>query len=162
MESGRDLWAGARQAWREAGPRPQAPDPLSVAAYLDGTLEPAARERVEAWMARDPDALELLVAARAAAAPAAAPQSLVQRARALVRDGRPARVGLGARLSGLLAVPPQAWRPLVWGGVAAAVLVVSASGFELGRQGTLQVVALEPTVDDDLGLGLSGAAEDLL
>ena len=53
LENGRDgagLWARARDGWRDSTAAPEAPDSLTLAAYLDGTLEAAARERVEAWM----------------------------------------------------------------------------------------------------------------
>ena len=68
---GARLWARARPGWRafaspgEAlGVSGEAPDPLILAAYLDGTLDLAERERVEAWMAAFPEALELMAAAR--------------------------------------------------------------------------------------------------
>ena len=55
-----------------------------------------------------------------------------------------------------------AWRPVAWAGVTAVLLVVSTGGFELGRQGALQMVALDIASTDDLDFGLSDPAEELL
>jgi anti-sigma factor RsiW len=159
---GAGLWARARDGWREVAARTQAPDPMTLAAYLDGALEPEARARVEAWMAVSPEGLDFMVAARAAATAAPAPDGLVRRAQGLVREPAPPRAGLGAWLSGLVAFRVDAWRPLAWAGVTAALLVISASGFELGRLGALQLVEVQTTSTDDLGFGLSDPADDLL
>jgi anti-sigma factor RsiW len=164
-EAGAELWARAREGWRAAAPRPEAPDSLTLAAYLDGTLDEAALERVEAWMTASPEALDLMISARSAqaAAPEAAPDGLMSRAQGLVRARpRAARAGLGAWLSGLIGFQVEAWRPVAWAGVTAALLVVSTGGFELGRLGALQLVPVQTAASDDLGFGLSDPADELL
>ena len=149
-KDGARLWARARGAW--TAPPGAEPDAVALAAYLDGTLDPEGRARIEAWMAGSLDALNLVVAAREAGAeaPAAAPVDVVRRAQGLVRARRAAGDGFAARLGALLAPDAPFWRPVAWAGVTAALLLVSVSGFELGRAGTLQMVSLQaepPQVD---------------
>ena len=161
---GAGLWARARPDWGAAH-TPETPNPLMLAAYLDGTLDEAGRETVEAWMAATPEALELMIAARAelGQAPGAAPENLVSRAQGLVRAPLRVSVGLGAWLRGLIGFEPEAWRPLAWAGVTAALLVVSAGGFELGRLGTERLVPVQTAaLGDDLELGLDDPADDLI
>ena len=165
---GAGLWARARPGWRATiapGSAEEVPTPLVLAAYLDDTLDPAGRAAVEAWMAATPAALELMISARAdlGQAPGAAPEDLVSRAQGLVRAPPRVSTGLGAWLRGLIGFEPEAWRPLAWAGVAAALLVVSAGGFELGRLGTDRLVAVQTAIlGDDLELGLEDPADDLL
>jgi hypothetical protein len=169
---GARLWARARPGWRAAiapGSAEEAPNPLMLAAYLDGALDETGREAVEAWMAATPEALELMIAAREAlaadppGAPDAAPVSLVSRAQGLVRAPLREPAGLGAWLRGSIGFEPEAWRPLAWAGVTAALLVVSAGGFELGRLGTERLVSFQTaTLGDDLELGLDDPADDLI
>ncbi len=164
-EAGAALWARARAGWRAATAAPDAPDSLTLAAYLDGTLEEAARERVEAWMAASPEALDLMISARSAqaAAPEAASDGLMSRAQGLVRvRPRAARAGLGAWLNGLIGFQVEAWRPVAWAGVTAALLVVSTGGFELGRLGALHMAPVQTAASDDLGFGQSDPADELL
>ena len=160
---GAGLWARARAGWRDAVAAPEAPDPLTLAAYLDGTLEEATQERVEAWMATSSEALDLVMALREAGAPEAVPESLPTRAQGLVRE-RPgaARAGLGAWLGGLFSFQMAAWRPVAWAGVTAVLLLVSTGGFELGRQGALHMVDVQTASADDFDFGLSDPAEELL
>ena len=167
-EAGAALWARAREGWRTATAVPDAPDTMTLAAYLDGTLDEAALARVEAWMAASPEALERVISARSAqaAAPAAAPDGLMSRAQGLVRAPA-ARAGLGAWLSGLIGFQVggfqvAAWRPVAWAGVTAALLVVSTGGFELGRLGALHMAPVQTAASDDLGFGLSDTADELL
>ncbi len=186
-KDGARLWARARGAWTAptaAAPGAE-PDAVALAAYLDGTLDPEGRARVEAWMAGSLDALNLVVAAREAGAeaPAAAPADVVRRAQDLVRARRVAGGGFAARLGALLAPDAPFWRPVAWAGVTAALLLVSVSGFELGRAGTLQMVSRQVELaraglasaelasaeltqaelsDDDFGFGLDDPTDDLL
>ncbi len=164
-EAGAELWARAREGWRAATADPDTPDSLTLAAYLEGTLDEAARARVEAWMAASPEALDLVISARSAqaAAPEAAPDGLMSRAQGLVRARpRAARAGLGAWLSGLIALQGAAWRPVAWAGVTAVLLAVSTGGFELGRRGALHMAPVQTAASDDLGFGLSDPADELL
>ncbi len=160
----------AAELWRRAGRRPESgpesPDPLLIAAYVDGTLDPRARDRVETWLAGSSDALDLVVAARAAhagAPPAAPPAGLLTRARGLVR---PAAVDLGGTrtigdwFAGLTG-------PGLWAATAAAMLFAAVISFELGREATVTLAASETTTltvaaADDDGLGFDPMSGDLL
>ena len=166
---GARLWARARPGWRTAAALEasgEAPDTLMLAAYLDGTLDEAGRVAVEAWMAASPEALDLMIAARAelAETPGSAPESLISRAQGLVRAPANEPTGLGAWLRGLIGFEPEAWRPLAWAGVMAALLVVvSAGSLELGRLGTERLVPVQSAaLGDDLELGLDDPADDLI
>ncbi len=165
---GARLWARARPGWRASNTSQTAedePNPLILASYLDDTLDQAGRAAVEAWMAATPEALELMISARELAAepPGPAPESLVSRARGLVRAPRRESAGLGAWLRGLIGFEPEAWRPLAWAGVAAVLLVVSAGGFELGRLGTERLVPVQTAaLGDDLGFGLDDPGDDFI
>lgn len=166
-----ELWSRAREAClaplRESADAPgAAPDPLVLAAYLDGTLDPLSAERVEAWMAGSPDALDLVIAAREAlvASPAPAPQGLVERARGLVR-ARPARAsgdGLLERIGRWLVPGYGLGRSAAWAGLAAALLLSAAGSFELGQFGVRQLAAAEVQEADELGLGLGQPLDELL
>ena len=169
-KAGAELWARARGAMGSRTGPGEAPDALTLAAYLDGTLDPEARDRVEAWMAGSSDALDLVIAAREAlaAAPAPAPLSLLERARGLVRDQgsvqdrRRDGGGLAARLAAWLVPEAGFLRPAMWAAAASLFLLVSVSGFELGRLGAVQMVAVQIVPADDLGFDLDDSAEDLL
>ncbi len=169
---GAGLWARARPGWRATiAPvsAEEAPNPLMLAAYLDNTLDEAGRAAVEAWMAATPEALDLMIAAREVlsaetpGAPETAPISLVSRAQGLVRAPLRESAGLGTWLRGLIGFEPEAWRPLAWAGVTAALLVVSAGGFELGRLGAERLVAVQTAAaGDDLGFGLDDPGDDFI
>ncbi len=162
-EDGAELWARAREGWRAA--TPDAPDSLTLAAYLDGKLDEGTRAQVEAWMAASPETLETVISVRSAqaAAPEAAPDGLMSRAQGLVRARpRESRAGLGAWLSGLIGFQAEAWRPIAWAGVTATLLVVSTGGFELGRLGALHMAPIQTAASDDLGFGLGDSADELL
>jgi anti-sigma factor RsiW len=137
-----------------------------LAAYLDDTLDEAGREAVEAWMAASPEALESMIAARAALAqtPGRTPENLISRAQGLIRAPVAEPAGLGAWLRGLIGFEPEAWRPLAWAGVTAALLVVvSAGSFELGRLGSERLAPIQSAaLGDDLELGLDDPADDLI
>ncbi len=168
-KDGAGLWARARLGWRASaapGAPEEAPDPLILAAYLDGTLDLAEHERVEAWMAAFPEALELMTAARETLGEGSrepSPESLILRAQGLVRAPLREPAGLLAWLRGLAGLEIQAWRPVAWAGVTAVLLVVSAGGFELGRLGVERLVSVQSTtLGDDLALGLDDPADDFL
>ncbi len=137
-----------------------------LAAYLDDNLDEAGREAVEAWMASVPEALDLMISARAdlGQAPGPAPEGLISQAQGLVRAPVKESAGFGVWLRGLIAFEPAAWRPLAWAGMTAALLVmVSAGGFELGRLGTERLVSNQSAaLGDDLEFGLDDPAEDFL
>ncbi|MDH3232010.1 MAG: hypothetical protein OEQ29_00670 [Alphaproteobacteria bacterium] len=161
---GKGLW---RSLPRDpAGPaRPDEPaeidgwDANLIAAHLDGTLNARERETLEAKLADDPLLLETLLAAhggeRAEAGP---PPELIDAAKAIGRGGTGAAGG-SLRLMRNPANENQrgrvAW--LEWAAAAAAIVVVSAIGFELGsdsgRRGgkSMEVAAKKSdTLDFDL------------
>jgi anti-sigma factor RsiW len=130
------LWEWARSSTLEALAA-EAPniDAADLAAYLDGGLDAVACARVEAALASHADCLELLIAAREAlaAGPAAAPERLVARARALASERRPPVSSWTGRLTAALGVLLEPSRGLGLAGLAAGFLMVSVAGFELGR-----------------------------
>ena len=137
---GAELWRQARAAWADSSaPAPQAPDPLMLAAYLDGRLDEQAAAGLEARLAGDPALLDELLALRAglAAAPEDAPADVIARAQALRRAAAPATgdsPDLLARLFG-------AWlRPAVPAFAVLALVVACAGAFELGRQQSQQML----------------------
>lgn len=154
------LWRRARAAWAEGEAAgavvDEEPDALLLAAYIDGRLDARACERLEARLLAANGGVDLLVFARAAtAAPTApVPDAVIGRAQALVRA--PARVG---RVS--------AWwsrtvSPIVWSGVAAALLLAAVSGFELGRLGVERLAALDQTMTEDVRLVMGTPRDEIL
>lgn len=125
------------------------PDSLTLAAYLDGTLSEAERERLEIRLAHAPDDLELVLAARDVLADGAgpAPDPLVARACALVPEAAsPAGnilSGLAESAVGLLRAGGWFWRPAAWSGVATAMILACAIGFQLGQSGYAGVLSVE-------------------
>ena len=111
------------------------PDPMLLAAWLEGHLSEAESVPVETWLARSPDALEDVALLRAAVddderAATAAPPAFVARAQAVVREPAKVTVERGSWLGALLGQPL-----LRWGGVAALALMVGFGGFQMGNQG---------------------------
>jgi len=93
------------------------PDPLTLAAWIDGRLDEPEGDAVEAWLAVDPHRLELaLAAADARGLVAPWPRRAQARAAGLIAPARPPLRVLAA--------------------TAAAVLLVALGGFELGRIGS--------------------------
>jgi anti-sigma factor RsiW len=152
------LWRRARNG---LGPQGVAsPDALTIAAYVDGTLDSAARDQVEAWMASSPEALDLVIAARSASAKPTppAPARLVARACRLV-GGRPAVAdsatgGVWAWLAGLT-------QPSVWAAATAAMLLAAVVSFEVGREATVTLASAAPTQADD-SVDIVPSADDLI
>jgi hypothetical protein len=124
---GAALWRG------RAAPAAGAVSALDVAAWLDGRLGDVDAARVEAALAADPallsQALDASMAVREAA-PDAASERLVVRARALVEPRVHAAPSVGTLLGELFG---RGWRAgAQWSAVAAALLAVSVGGFSLG------------------------------
>lgn len=167
----RAAWQAARREVQRDLPDPAAPDEaeaaLLIAGYLEGSLDEPARERVEAWLARDEAALDLLVATRAALqesagheAPDEAPASLVGRAQGIVRV--PVRSAKPSGLGGFFSPLRVLWQP-VGMATAAACLLACVVGFELGRSGYASVVVSEYLVTQQAGgFDLLPSADDLL
>ena len=156
-----ELWLRARHGLPEA-PRPDADEAdLLLAGYLDGSLGEADLDRVEAWLASDPLALDRLIALRADLAEArpVAPAALVERAQGLVRQpAKPApRGGPEGVWAGLVGGLAGLFQPMTVA-TAAAVLVACVAGFQLGRSG-YESVAAEPTPQVDGFLGLESGGD---
>lgn len=151
-------------AARPADPTDDGPDSMALAAYLDGTLADAERDRVEAWLAAAPERLDLLIGARQALAEptAPAPDPMVRRAAGLVPEtGGLAALSFSAGFSRLLALAGP-FQPLGWVAVTGAVLLACVVGFELGRMGYLSTLAMEQVVAYDSGLGFGEVTEGFL
>lgn len=164
----------ARRAPTDAPPSGQNLDDAALAAYLDGTLSEAKRTRVEAALAASPEAVDLWLAARdgLSAPEETLSEDAIQRAQALV-TAAPAgaspraeakatanrRPGIGAWLSGLSKAFAPTFGylpgPLGTAFAAAALVLISAAGFELGRAGYGNVMSAAAQVesDDDFDLG---------
>ena len=118
-----------------------APSPLAgeeelllLAAWIDGRLEGAEREAVEARLSGDPELLDLAVSvSHAKGLPAPWPKRAESRAAALIAPARPG------------------WRLVA--AAAAAVVVVALGGFEMGRTGS-ELLSADPETDLAAELGL--------
>ena len=137
------LW----QRWRAAvggGPgAPQEPDALTLAAYVEDRLSPAAAAEVEAWVAANPAAMHDILAARQLreAPLPVAPEAVAARAMALLGAAgaqvlpfirRPAR-RLGLR-SGAVG----------WAAMAASIVLASLAGFATGKDTYLTLAGSSP------------------
>jgi anti-sigma factor RsiW len=121
-----EYWRRWRATSRKAAPV----DPLLLAAYAEGRLDETAAEPVEAWLADNPEALEDIIAARAArdANDAAVPEGHIVRASALLAPAAEIVPFPSARV-----VRRRGWRDAAaWGAIAASLLATSMFGFELG------------------------------
>ena len=127
FESDRPLY----ERWRSSmtGPAVPPPDMLTLAAYLDGRLDEAAAEPVEAALATDPALLEALLELRRPLTPENPSPALIAHAQAVVENGQ-APVVVPFRGRAHRAGPIGAWA--AWGAVAASLVVVSLVGFDLG------------------------------
>ncbi len=161
---GATLWYRARPSWRRAAGVPEAPDDLTLAAYLDGALDEAAAEAVETWMALAPEGLNDIQAIRTiiAAPPLHAPGHAIARAQDIIRARPVQEPAQDGWLSRIFAGPAGNLRPTVWAGAAAAVLLASISGFELGRVGIEHLASLDATVAEDVRLVMGRTGQDLL
>lgn len=129
----------------------EAPDALTLAAYLDGALDETEVARLEAWLAADPALLDEMLALRQSldTAPASAPAAVVARARALRREQNeslrpvaPAARSAGAGQPGWLERLFGPWlRPAVPAFATLAVAIACAGAFELGRYQAEQLEA---------------------
>lgn len=113
---------------------------MEVATWLEGRADEALAARVEAALAADSALLDAALAARQPddlEAPAAMPERLLIRARAMVAPAmRPARTGFAGMMG--------RWRyALQWTTVAASLLVAAAAGFWIGGGAGEQVLVAE-------------------
>ena len=181
LEDGAALWRRAREGWHAAAETEAEPDALSVAAYLEGRLDETGAEAVETWMAAEPEALKSVLSARAVLAEAPdpkthpVPESMIARAQGVVR-GRSSRGQARGQIRGQ--TRGQTWgstwadallggldgllRPAAWAGAATVLLLVSVSGFELGRAGAEYRASLDAAVARDLHLVMVPSGQNLL
>ncbi len=136
------LWRRAKKS-TPAVTSEESVDPLDLAAYLDGTIEEAAREAVERRLSADAAALDVVAASRMSLGHGEeVPARVMARAEALVAMlAMPAgpreayeRPSLTARLSEFFGNP---WRPAVGALAFGLYAVVCLASFELGRTGGL-------------------------
>ena len=165
LERGRALLrrAGGRSA-EDPGPAADAVDSLDLAAYLDGRLDDESRARIEARLAASPEAIELLIASREAldAGSLAAPESLVRRASALAGAAESVGGGWPARLAGFFALPAPPRRALAFAVLGVAFLLVSVTGFELGRAEAAYSARIDRLMAREIGIAIDRTVEDLL
>ena len=139
----RELWERARSGL-ETSDRPGDDEAaLLIAGYVEGRLTPGEQLRVEAWLATDEAALELMLdtqAALAAELEPAPPAGLVSRAEGLVRP----RPVAGAERSG--------WLERLFGGfggglqpigLAAALALAVAVGAGMGHSSYVNLMAAQ-------------------
>ena len=136
-------------------------DRLALAAYLDGRLDAAERAQVEAWLAGQPEQLELLLASQAALADSGgpAPDTLVRQACALIPGRRGAPGGLARATAGLFA--PR-MRILAWSGTLAAMVFACLLGFRLGESGYHGAVTVEKLLAREAGSVLGQAGDEII
>lgn len=165
------LWRQFRDGTRDQADQKQGGavlDALTVAAYLDGSLDEAERGRIEAVLAHSPDDLELVMATREALgdAGAPAPDFLVTRACDLV----PEQTALAGRVlyalerlrSSVTGFSAWFWTPLAWSGVAAAMALVCTLGFQLGETGYAGVLAADQLPASETLIVLGPSVDEFL
>jgi|SRR5579872_7014952 len=142
--TGPDLWRRYRAAALTPDPTAAAePDPGLLAAWLDGRLDEVAAEPVEAWLARNPDALCLVDVPASGVEPA--PLETIRRARALVSG----------------ALPRRTWRENVaWAAIAASLVLVGWTGFMAGHASFDRHDEIASAVGGDLIYGPDGGDGD--
>lgn len=144
---GADLWARYRSRLAPAAE----PDALLLAAYAENRLNEAESAAVETWLARHPEALDHVLAARAASAAGVLPL------------GRPAEIADARALlaGGHGASAAQLVRGIAWGSVAAGLLVACLFGYEAGVATGGHTSAAFSSVAREMGFG-AGSNEGLL
>ncbi|HIC79861.1 MAG TPA: hypothetical protein EYP07_02695 [Kiloniellaceae bacterium] len=154
---GAALWQKARESWSAAdsGDVPGAtelpePDPMLLAAYLDGRLEGPEAEALEARLMAEPALLDQLLDLREALAEGpetsleALPASMVARAKAL--RASPEREDTAPPWYGVFA----GWlRPAVPAFAVLTVVLACAGAFELGRYQSERILLQEASVQAD-------------
>jgi hypothetical protein len=143
MAGGAALWARTR-----AGLAPVAePDAVLLAAYAENRLSEEEGAAVERWLARHPEALDGVLAARAASAADALPlgrPAEIAAARSLVSGAH----GAGAR--------PQLMRGIAWGSVAAGLFVACLFGYEAGVATGGHTSVAFSSLASEMGFGVGG------
>lgn len=121
-------------------PSLERPDPIVLAAWLEGRLSEAEAATVEAWIADTPEAVEEVALLREAVETddlecPAAPAAFVSRAQAIVRAPADGRAQSGNWI-GSDWIERLIGQPVVrWSAVAALALIVGVGGFGIGTEG---------------------------
>ncbi|WP_299623501.1 hypothetical protein [Pelagibius sp.] len=156
-EEGAALWRRAHDAWTADAVNPDGaePDPMVLAAYLDGRLSEAEAAALEARMAADPSLLDEVLALRAglAESPQEAPPAAVAAAQALRRDTGARSAETSETASGFLERLFAGWlRPAVPALAVVALVLACAGAFELGRYQSERILPQQAngTADKDL------------
>jgi hypothetical protein len=173
---GRGLWKSLPRDPAKIGAPGGPPDQIDgwdanlLAAHIDGTLSARERETLEAKLADNPMLLETLLAAKGGGrAQAGPPPELIDAAKALGRGqstGGTGGTGSTKSTGGSVAMMRSpanenqrgriAW--LEWAAAAAAIVVVSAIGFEMGSESARigQPIEVASKQNDTLDFDLEG------
>ena len=154
----KELWARARAELPDMEPPEPEDAMLLMAGYLDGRLEPAEVERVEAWLARDPAALDVMLSSRIdlsdqEADSVAVPESLLSRAQGAVRPAPASdhEIGVGSWIGGLFGRFGGVLQPV---GVAAALLLAVLAGAEMAQSSFANLMTAQAAqIEGDIVLG---------
>jgi hypothetical protein len=145
------LWRDAAALDRPAGTEP---DALTLAAYAEGRLAPAAVDAVEDWLAMNPWAIGDVGAAQRALTEVGptASEAVIARAAALVE-------ARGEILAFRRPAPQPSWRrAAMWGAMAASIVLASLAGFATGSDtymtltGDSQLSLSQQLLDPPIGL----------
>lgn len=153
-DEGAALWRRARASWSPVRDD-DAPDPLLLAAWLDGRLAEDEAARLEARLTAEPALLDELLGLREglAAVAEAAPAGVVERARALRAAGPGkvplARAAAAERPSLLDRLFGSLLRPAVPALAAIALLFACAGALELGRYQAEQLDSAQTAAASD-------------
>jgi anti-sigma factor RsiW len=157
----RILWQRSRGI---DAPENEAERYLDLAAFAEGRLDADERERIEEWLQRHPDAAADIAAARALAAmrQAAAPETIVARACALLDGSAASRPGtvipFRPRFHTGAAMPPVLARVAQWGSLVAALVVAGWLGFTLGMDASGMLARSGPGIEDGIAQDLLGSS----
>lgn len=152
--SDRQVW----QRWQAHGAHGAAPEPdsLSLAAYAEGRLSETEAEAVEAWLAAAPEALDDVIAARAAdqRPPRVVFERVLATACSLVAGESSAAAPATATILSFRPRATQPWRKaLAWSSIAASLVCASLVGFSMGSDAYASLTGTQ-TVDTASSEGL--------
>jgi anti-sigma factor RsiW len=146
-----------RELWRRSAGTVIAEDEaerfLDLAGFAEGRLDPDEHERVAERLARDPDSVADVAAARSVAergpADGVAPAQMIARACALVEE-KPASTGWVIPFPSRYRPQPTLPGVARWAGLAAAMLVASWLGFDLGSSTSAAFGPIAQPSEDNL------------
>ncbi len=162
-ESGdeRALWQRARADLSDSARPDDAPDPMMIAAYLDGSLDDAEKEALESRLLGDPEGLDLLIASRQALdeGPAAhVPETVFERAEGLVRAAPTESDGFFRRVGAWLTDAGSMSAAATWSAAVASFILACVVGFALGESSYESLATIAEVLSSETGLGLDASA----